>query len=208
MRHVNPASPLHRLLLVPGVALVLAACSSGGQSPAAASAPISALPVGSLAPDASGGTTTGDIPDNAVFLTYQSANPAFAIQYVEGWQITPQPAGVAIRDKDSSETVAIVGSKADVAGYVASTDLPALQAQAGFQLVQQDTFTAGAASYIHVAYHVTSPPDAVTGKQVALAVDRYYVPGSGGLAIVTLATPSGVDNIDQFHRMIASFAWS
>jgi hypothetical protein len=53
-----------------------------------------------------------------------------------------------------------------------------------------------------------SSPDAVTGKQVPLTVDRYYVPGAGGLAIVSLATPVGVDNVDAFRAMIASFRWS
>jgi hypothetical protein len=48
----------------------------------------------------------------------------------------------------------------------------------------------------------------VTGKQVPLTVDRYYVPGSGGLAIVSLATPDGVDNVDAFRQMIDSFTWS
>lgn len=188
----------YRLLLIPGIALVLAACG-GTSQPSVASPP-------SLEP--SGGTTSGDIPDNAVFLDYHSASPAFSIQYVEGWQVTSQLDGVVIRDKDSSEAVVIVASQPDVSGYVASTDLPALQAQAGFRLVKQDTVVVGALTYVHLAYNVTSPPDAVTGKQLPLAVDRYYVPGSGGLAIVILATPGGVDNVDAFRQMIESFAWS
>jgi hypothetical protein len=187
-----------RLLLIPAIALVLAACGGNGQS--------SVPSPGS--PEPSGGTTTGDIPDNAVFLDYRSASPVFSIQYVEGWQVTPKPDGIVIRDKDSSETVVIVAPQTDVSGYVASIDLPALQAQAGFSLVKQDTVAVGATQYVHLAYKVTSPPDAVTGKQLPLAVDRYYVPGSGGLAIVILATPSGVDNVDAFRQMIESFAWS
>ena len=67
-----------------------------------------------------------------MFLTYQGGSPAFRIQYVEGWQVTPGPAGVVIRDKDSSETVELVGMPPDVAAYVTGTDLPGLRAQAGF----------------------------------------------------------------------------
>jgi hypothetical protein len=224
MRHLNPTTRLRLLLLIPALGLVVAACGSAGPSspgfgaiaspgpsvavgPTGSTAPM-AIPSGSQAPEPSGGTTGGDIPDNAVFLTYRGANPAFSIQYVEGWQVTQQPDGVVIRDKDSSETVAVVAHQADVAGYVASTDLPALRAQAGFGLVKQDVVKVGGASYVHLAFHVTSPPDAVTGKQVPLTVDRYYVPGSGGLAIVSLATPNGVDNVDAFRQMIASFRWS
>jgi hypothetical protein len=153
-------------------------------------------------------TTHGDIPDNAVFLTYHGTSPTFSIQYVEGWQVAQQPGGVAIRDKDSSETVVIVAQQTNAAGYVAATDLPALKAQTGFQLITQDNITVGGSSYVHLAFHAMSPPDAVTGKQVPLTVDRYYVPGPNGLAVVSLASPDGIDNVDAFRQMIGSFGWS
>ena len=227
MRHSNPVNRLGLLLIIPVIGLVAVACANAGAptpgatavasaapgTPARAASPSgspgpAASPGDSQAPEPSGGTTAGDIPDNAVFLTFHGTSPAFSIEYVEGWQVTPQPGGVVIRDKDSSETVALVAHQADVAAYVASTDLPALRAQAGFGLIKQDTVRAGASSYIHLAFHLTSPPDAVTGKQVPLTVDRYYVPGSSDLAIVSLATPDGVDNVDAFRQMIASFRWS
>jgi len=167
-----------------------------------------ASPSASPAPEPSGGTTSGDIPDNAVFLTYHATAPAFSIQYVEGWQVTSQPAGVVIRDKDSSETVAVVAPQADVAGYVSATDLPALQAEAGFNLVKRDTVKIGASTYVHLVYHVPAPPDPVTGKLVPSTVDRYYVPNPIGLAIISLSTPDGIDNVDAFRQMITSFRWS
>ena len=55
--------------------------------------------------------------------------------------------------------------------------------------------------------YVPSPPDPVTGKSVPSMVDRYYVPGTNGLAIVSLSTPNGVDNVDAFRQMIQSFKW-
>jgi hypothetical protein len=234
MRQSNTTSRLRRLLIVPAIGLIVAACGSAGPSapgsPAAAtvapaaSAPSASptapsaspnatpaaqgSPADSQAPETGGSTAAGDVPDNAVFLTYRAPSPVFSIQYVEGWQVTPQPDGVVIRDKDSSETVAILASQADVAGYVASTDLPALHAQAGFGLIKQDTVKVGGSTYVHVAFHQTSPPDSVTGKQVPQTVDRYYVPGPNGLAVVSLATPDGVDNVDAFRQMIESFKWS
>jgi hypothetical protein len=200
MRSSDHKSRLGRLFIVPAIGLLIAACAS----PSAATPGTSGAP----ASEAPGGTTSGDIPDNAVFLTYKGGAPGFSIQYVEGWQVTPQAAGVVIRDKDSSETVAVVAPQADVAAYVASTDLPALQAQAGFGLVRQDTVNVGSTSYVHLAFHQESPPDSVTGKQVPQTVDRYYVPGTGALAVVSLATPDGVDNVDAFRQMITSFRWS
>jgi len=148
------------------------------------------------------------VPDNAVFLTYTGGQPGFSIQYVEGWQVTPGPDGMVARDKDSSETVGIVVAPPDVKAYVASTDLPALQSQAGFKLDKQDTVKVGEAHLIHLVYHLPSPPDPVTGKQVPSTVDRYYVPGPSGLAVVSLSTPDGVDNVDAFRQMIESFKWS
>jgi hypothetical protein len=167
----------------------------------------SELPGPTQAPDIGGGTTAGDVPDNAVFLTYQQVTIGFSIQYVEGWQVTTQPDGVDIHDKDSSETVSVVSLPKDVAAYIASTDLPALQPQAGFKFVKQDTVKVGSSTYHHLVYHILSPVDPVTGKRVPSTVDRYYVPGSMGLAVVSLSTPDGVDNVDAFRQMIESFTW-
>ena len=229
MRNSTPGQRLRRLLVVPAITLVVTACGSAAQSAPNASVvlttgptdtsssatkgptestPAEASPSGSQVPDTGGGTSHGDIPDNAVFLTIHGTNPAFSIQYVEGWQVSQQPDGVVIRDKDSSETVSIVAPHADVPGYVASTDLPDLQAKSGFKLVKQDTVKVGGSSYAHIVYHVPAPPDPVTGKQVPSTVDRYYVSGPNGLAIVSLSTPDGVDNVDAFRQMIESFRWS
>ncbi len=159
------------------------------------------------APEGTGSTTGGDIPDNAVFLTYADTTHAFSIDYVEGWQVTTTAGGVEVRDKDSSETVTIVPTTTDVAAYVSGTDLPALQATPPFRLEKQDTVKVHGRDLIHLVYHVPSPPDPVTGKQVPSTVDRYYVPGTSGLAIVSLSTPNGVDNVDAFRQMIESFKW-
>jgi hypothetical protein len=86
----------------------------------------------------------------------------------------------------------------DVAVYISGTDLPSLQSQAGFKLIKQNTVEIGGATYHHLVYHILSPADPVTGKQVPSTVDRYYVPGPAHLAIVSLSTPDGVDNVDAF----------
>lgn len=194
------------------VGSVPAAASPEITAPATAAAGDSQAPASSStdagASEAPGGNTSGDVPDNAVFLTYKGTSPGFSIQYVEGWQVTPKADGVVIRDKDSSETVQIVAVPPDVGAYVSSTDVPALQVQPGFKLVKQDTVKVGGTRYVHLVYHQASPPDSVTGKQVPQTVDRYYVPGPAGLAVVSLATPDGVDNVDAFRQMIDSFKWS
>ena len=220
----------HRLLAITLLAVVLAACGgftatsspagSAGSSPSSArSAGPSETPASNLtsspvssqgasqAPDTGGGTTFGDVPDNAVFLPYHQAGLGFDILYVEGWQVTTQPDGVVIRDKDSSETVALASLPGDVGAWISSTDLPSLQGQAGFGLVKEDRVKVGSATYGHIVYHILSPADPVTGKQIPSTVDRYYVPGPTKLAVVSLSTPDGVDNVDAFRRMIESLKW-
>jgi hypothetical protein len=179
--------------------------ASSEPTPTASSMPSADV---SQPPDTGGGTTSGDVPDNAVFLTYEGGSPAFSIQYVEGWQVSQQADGVVIRDKDSSETVALGPAQTDVPAFVSSTDLPALKAQQGFKLVKRDTVKVGGTRYVHLVYHLLAPPDPVTGKRVPSTVDRYYVPGPNGLAVVSLSTPDGVDNVDAFRQMIESFTWS
>ena len=190
-----------------GLASPTTTMAPSGSAVTSAPTPDATPPVESQPPDTGGGTTSGDVPDNAVFLTYQQAALGFSIQYVEGWQVTTRPDGVVIHDKDSSETLVVTKLPTDLAAYVKSTDLPALQAAAGFKQVKQDTVKVGGATYDHLAYHVLSPADPVTGKQVPSTVDRYYVPGSSQLAIVSLSTPDGVDNVDAFRQMIESFRW-
>jgi hypothetical protein len=201
------ASPVASSPLGSGVVATQPSPSSG---PADTASPTDSAPSpdATQEPDTGTGTTSGDVPDNAVFLRYKDLKLGFSIQYVEGWQVTPDPSGVTIRDKDSSEIVQIVPAQTDVAGYVSSTDLPALQAQAGFKLVKQDKVKVGSQTLIHLVYDILSPADSVTGKQVPQTVDRYFVPGTNGLAVVSLATPKGVDNVDAFRQMIESLRWA
>jgi hypothetical protein len=170
------------------------------------SASVATEPSMSQGPDT--GTTAGDVPDNAVFLTYHDSTVKFSIQYVEGWQVTRDPNGVSIHDKDSSEVILVVAGQTDAAAYISATDLPGLHAQAGFKLIKQDTVKVGAHYVNHLAYEILSPADPVTGKQVPSSADRYYMPGTNGLAVVSLSTPKGVDNVDAFRRMIESFQWA
>jgi hypothetical protein len=158
--------------------------------------------------DTESSSPAGDVPDNAIFLTYRDTAHGFSIDYVEGWQVTPGPDGVVIRDKDSSESVRIAPLPGDIAACVAGSELAAIQSQDGFSLIAQDLVEVNGQTLIHLAYHLPAPPDPVTGKRVPSTVDRYYVPGSDVMAVVSLSTPDGVDNVDAFRQMIRSLAWS
>jgi hypothetical protein len=185
----------------------LAPTVSLGTSPTPAPSPASVATPSPASQEPDTGPAAGDVPDNAVFLTYKDTAHGFSIQYVEGWQVSPVTDGVGIRDKDSNELVQVVAPQTDVTTYVSGTDLPALQGQAGFKLIKQDKVSVNGKNLVHLVYENPSPPDPVTGKQVPSTVDRYYVAGPSGLAIVSLSTPKGVDNVDAFRQMIESFKW-
>jgi hypothetical protein len=127
---------------------------------------------------------------------------------VEGWGIKLGPGtGVTISDKDSAETVAVTAGKQSILAY-ASADISRLARNSPkYHLVSRGNVRLAAGTSIHVQYRTLSSKDPVTGKRVSVLVDRYYVPGSGKHAILTLQTPVGVDNVDAFRLIAQSFRW-
>ncbi|MDE3131519.1 MAG: hypothetical protein KGL16_10240 [Acidobacteriota bacterium] len=65
----------------------------------------------------------------------------------------------------------------------------------------------GSGAAIKVVYTTRSAPSAVTGRRVKLIVDRYALARGGRVATIDLGTPKGVDNVDAYRMMIASFRW-
>lgn len=171
---------------------VLAGCGSGhGPSGSGSSTP---------------STAAGDIADTATYLTYHGSG--YSLKYVEGWGIQQGPGGhVAISDKDSSETVAVRADHQTVAA-VATSDLAHLRSTAPrFHLIARRTVQLPAGTAAYAQYRTLSAPDPVTSKRVAVVVDRYYVQSPNRVAVLTLSTPVGVDNVDAFRLIARSFRW-
>jgi hypothetical protein len=212
------------LVLVPpalvSAGLLLAGCggsssssSPGGSAPqsapatttASAKPPASATP-NPLTPEAQS-AATGDIPDNQVFLTLRDAAAGYSMQYPEGWAQRGAGRDVTFQDKNNLVHVTVTTGpppglaavRADLARLEAST--PTFHADA------PRAVTISGASAIKVVYTTESRPNAVTGKRVTLAVDRYYLAHAGKRAVVDLGTPQGVDNVDAYRQMIESFRW-
>jgi hypothetical protein len=57
------------------------------------------------------------------------------------------------------------------------------------------------------SYRSRSAPNPVTGKRVTLVVVRYYKRKGGKTAIIDLAGPEGVDNVDAYRMIANSFRW-
>ncbi|XAS66414.1 hypothetical protein V3C33_13035 [Micrococcaceae bacterium Sec5.7] len=179
------------------VVIGVAACSSPAQPGIAAS---------SSAIEANQG---GDIPDNQAFITVKAASGAFDVQVPEGWAETRRGTSISFTDKLNS--VALDQSAARAAPTVqsvASRDVSQLLKSApNFVLKDVTTFTRAGGSGVRMRYTADSVPDPVTHKTVQEAVERYLFWSQGRLAVLTLASPDGTDNVDPWAKVSGSFRW-
>jgi uncharacterized protein YceK len=146
----------------------------------------------------------GDIPDNQVFIGFQNASAGYSMKYPEGWAQQGNGASVTFRDKNNIVRVIVASGATPTAKGVRSelSRVSGVRVQSGPQPI-----TIAGALALKVVYTTESAPNAVTGKRVILAVDRYYLSHGGKEAIVDLGTPQGVDNVDAYRMMIESFRW-
>jgi hypothetical protein len=194
---------------VPAV-LVTAGCGGGkhvsSSTPPTAPQPATHQTSTSTSPGAlqaeAASAATGDIPDNQVYLVYNS-RAGWSMKYPEGWAQRGKPAATVFQDKNNIVRVVVRrGSLPTVAQVRRDPSLRVARITSA-----PAPFTAGAVHAVKVVYTTRSAPNAVTGKRVTLAVDRYYVARGGRVATVDLGTPVGVDNVDAYRLMIESFRW-
>ena len=211
------------------VALLCPACGSSSSSPTTGSGTSITPPTTSSSPSTTNGSSggpgallaetksaaAGDIPDNQVFLWYANRAGGYRIKYPEGWAIKRAGKTVTIQDKNNvvrltsgTGPATVAQANADMRALAASVPRFSSKAPVGNPSCTDMGKTvklplAGA----HVVYSTTSRPNPVTGKRALLSVDRYYLARNGKRVIVDLGTPKGVDNVDAYCLMIASFAW-
>jgi hypothetical protein len=159
-----------------------------------------------LAADAKS-AATGDIPDSQNFLTLKTQHLRVSMIYPEGWTVQEGPSGVSITDKNNLVRIALSQGAAPTTATV-QAQLAALKRTTPALTtgtVKPITLKSGPA--VKATYTTQSAPNPVTGKQVTLKVDRYALSNGGRVAIVELGSPTGVDNVDAYKRMIESFKW-
>jgi hypothetical protein len=204
---VNTRFPV--LIAVVPAALAVAGCGGGkgaANSPAPATTPPATTTAASNSPGALQGeaatAATGDIPDNQVFLVYQSLS-GWSIKYPEGWAQSGGPNATVFRDKNNIVRVVLrPGAVPTPASVRSDPSLKGARIASGPSAV-----SLGAQRAIKVVYTTQSPPSPVTGKRLALTVDRYYVAHAGKVATIDLGTPVGVDNVDAYRLMSESLRW-
>ena len=208
---------MFRLSPLIALALLLAACGGSSKTSvpppttaAATTAPATTAPA-TTSPSGPGAlkgeaqqAATGDVPDNQVFLTFRNGSAGYSIKYPEGWAQQGSGNQVTFRDKNNIVRI-VVSSGGPFTAAEVKADVAALK---GATVTKgPDPVTIGGQPAFKVTYSTESAPNAVTGKRVKLVVDRYYLWHGGKRAIIELATPEGVDNVDAYRMMITSFKW-
>lgn len=152
----------------------------------------------------------GDIPDTQAFVSFTSKAGGYSITMPEGW--ARQEAGTNVTFSDNklhqfgveigcaNSAPTIDSAKAEATNQLKST-VPA------FELVNITSVKLPAGPAILIQYRANSAPDNVTGKQHRIDVDRYEVFKDGKLAVISLASPAGSDNVDVSRQVSESFRW-
>jgi hypothetical protein len=201
-----------RCLAATVVLFSLAACRSGGGQAAPATSALGSTSTGrsTANPNAPEVSPAGDIPDNQVFVKFVSRDRAYALEVPEGWGRTETAGATTFSDHFNSIRIDVKRSAAAPTTLSArATDVPALRRTvAGFKLGNAVLVRRTAGPVVRLTYTADSAPDAVTGKRVPLAVERYEFWHNGSQVTVTLAAPQGSDNVDAWRRVTDSVAWS
>lgn len=150
----------------------------------------------------------GDIPDNQVFIVYQSPL-GFTIKVPEGWARHQTSDSVTFSDKYNTIELAVTQHADPLSVSSAKQKEVAELEQSGkavrISSVKATTLPSGSA--IVVSYGSNSEPNSVTNKAIRLENERYFFWKAGKVVILTLSAPFGADNADQWILMAKSFKW-
>jgi hypothetical protein len=168
-------------------------------------------PVATEAPGQAEQNPAGDIPDTQAFVTYSSAAGNYAIDMPEGWARREEGMNVTFSDKLHAFSVSIFCADAapnDASAHAEAQPGGSLQvATPGFELVAISEVQLPAGEAVRISFRADSAPDDVTGKQHRIDVDRYELFHNGTVAVISLASPAGSDNVDVSRQVSESFRW-
>uniref|UniRef100_UPI003703AF10 hypothetical protein n=1 Tax=Bradyrhizobium guangxiense TaxID=1325115 RepID=UPI003703AF10 len=150
----------------------------------------------------------GDIPDNQVFIDYQSPL-GFTIKVPEGWARRQASDGATFSDKYNTIELMVAqrAESIDVSGVKQKEviDLERTGKAVRISSIKPTSLPSGSA--IVVAYGSNSESNPVTNKAIRLENERYFFWKDGKLVTLTLSAPFGADNADQWLLVAKSFRW-
>ncbi len=197
-------------LVVAGVGLTLLAAGCGSSGKGASSAKTTTSAPGGVDPNAPEVVAPGDIPDTQVYVALAGPGGRYSIKVPEGW--ARKIAGSSVTLTDHYNSVMATATRvvtAPTAASVQTTEVPRLRRSIpNFELVKVATVTRAAGTAVLVSYRAGSARDPVTGKRVAIDVERYEFWRSGTLVTLTLSGARGSDNVDPWKTVTNSFTWT
>jgi hypothetical protein len=161
-------------------------------------------------PNAAEKSPPGDIPDNQAFVRFAMPGGGFSVEVPEGWARTGGGARVTFAANLNSVTIERgTANGVPNSGSVKRSDIPALARRTpGFKLQSVAPVRRAGGTAIRIRYLQKSKPNAVTGKAVTDAVERYVYTHGGRRAILTLAGSKGADNVDPWRTISDSLRWT
>ena len=150
----------------------------------------------------------GDIPDNIAFVAYRPAAGGFTVTTPEGWSRRNIPTGAVFTDKYNIIQIGSFTGRTTPTPKAAAVAVMATGKSKGFRLGTASTVKRKAGSAVLVTYLVNSAPNAVTGKTLPVAVERYEFFRNGTSVVLTLSGAKGADNVDPWKIVTDSFRWA
>jgi hypothetical protein len=152
---------------------------------------------------------SGDIPDSTVYVPYRTASGHVEVTVPQGWARSIDAAGAVFTDKLNSIRIQEVPAPtAPTVTTAHDTEAPKIQSTgSNVQIGDITTVTRKAGTAVEIKYTADSAPDAVTGKVLHDAVERYEFFRNGTEVVLTLSGPVGADNVDPWRTVTDSLVW-
>jgi hypothetical protein len=169
----------------------------------------SEAPIPSESPVPTENSPPGDIPDTIAFVPYTSRRGGFTISTPEGWSRTTTPNSVTFTDKLNTVIVSWqdATSPPSVSSVKGQEVVDLRNSERAFTLGSVTAATLPAGPAVLTTYQANSEPNAVTGQQYRLDVQRYSLYRHGKEIVIGLRSPVGADNVDPWRIVTQSFTW-
>lgn len=207
-RHSGPLAAL-----VAATAVGLAACGGSGSvraAPPAHATPKATNGANAQQPVPAESNPPGDIPDSTVFVAYQSDAPRVLIKVPEGWARQTSASGTTFSSNLNAITIAAVPmTEMPTVASARATTVPGLSSTTlAFRLQSVSEVQLPGGPAIEIIYQANSQPNAVTGRQYRLVIERFEFYRSGQGAVLSLSSAVGSDNVDPWRVVSQSFKWA
>jgi hypothetical protein len=202
-------------------AIAMVGCGAGGHSgggspqkpstrPADAGSTSPAAPASSQAPVPAESNPPGDIPDTTVYVPFAASAAHAGLKVPEGWSRKQTANSFTFTSNLNSISIAWKPmTSAPTVSTVRSSTVPALShASLAFRLRSVRAVTLPGGKAVEILYEENSTPNAVTGRQYRLVIERFEFFKNGRAAVLTLSSAVGSDNVDPWRIVSQSFRWA